>query len=63
MKPTNNPEPFISDIKTLRARARENIGTGNVTFTYEGDVNKTIEICSPSSPPRSSAYCGTRCMQ
>ncbi len=44
MKPTKNPEPFISDIKTLRARARENIGTGNVTFTYEGDAQKTIEI-------------------
>ncbi len=36
--------PFLTDIKTLRARARENIGSGNVTFTYEGDVEKTIEI-------------------
>lgn len=36
--------PFISDVKTLRDRARKNIGEGNVTFTYEGDVNKTIAI-------------------
>jgi bacterioferritin len=36
--------PFLTDIKTLRARARENLDTGNVTFTYEGDVKKTIEI-------------------
>ncbi len=36
--------PFLTDVKTLRARARENIGSGTVTFTYEGDANKTIEI-------------------
>ena len=36
--------PFLTDVKTLRARARENIGAGNVTFTYEGDAKKTIEI-------------------
>jgi bacterioferritin len=41
-----NPEkqPFLSDIKTLRARAREHIGKGNVSNTYVGDVKKTIEI-------------------
>jgi bacterioferritin len=41
-----NPEkqPFLSDIKTLRARAREHISKGNVTQTYVGDVGKTIEI-------------------
>ena len=37
-------QPFLSDIKTLRERARQNLETGNVTFTYEGDVGKTIEI-------------------
>jgi bacterioferritin len=36
--------PFLTDVKTLRARARENIGSGNVTFTYEGNAKKTIEI-------------------
>jgi bacterioferritin len=45
-QPAKQPSgtPFLTDIKTLRARARENIGTGNVTFTYEGDAQKTIEI-------------------
>ncbi len=28
----------------MRDRARKHIGTGGVTFTYEGDVEKTIEI-------------------
>jgi bacterioferritin len=41
---TPNSKPFLTDVKTLRARARENIASGGVTFTYEGDVKKTIEI-------------------
>ena len=36
--------PFLSDIKTLRERARKNIATGNLTETYGGDAKKTIEI-------------------
>jgi bacterioferritin len=44
MKETTSFQPFLSDIKTLRERARKDIGSGNVTFTYEGDVKKTIEI-------------------
>jgi bacterioferritin len=44
MNTAAKPTPFLTDVKTLRARARENIGSGNVTFTYEGDVKKTIEI-------------------
>jgi bacterioferritin len=44
MKSKKTPKPFISDIKTLRERARKSIGTGNVTFTYEGNADKTIEI-------------------
>jgi bacterioferritin len=44
MKPETSSQPFLSDIKTLRERARKNIGTGNVTFTYGGDAKKTIEI-------------------
>jgi bacterioferritin len=37
-------KPFLTDIKTLRERARKNIASGGVTFTYQGDVKKTIEI-------------------
>ena len=37
-------KPFISDITTLRNRARKNIGDGNITFTYTGDSKKTIAI-------------------
>src|ERR1700678_1441793 len=37
-------QPFLTDVKTLRERARKNIETGGVTFTYQGDVKKTIEI-------------------
>ncbi|HEY2635484.1 MAG TPA: ferritin-like domain-containing protein [Steroidobacteraceae bacterium] len=39
-----NSQPFLTDVKTLRERARKNIETGGVTFTYQGDVNKTIDI-------------------
>ena len=38
------PKPFLSDIKTLRERARKHLDTGSVTFTYQGDVKKTVEI-------------------
>ncbi len=41
---TQNPQPFLTDVKTLRERARKNIETGGVTFTYQGDVKKTIDI-------------------
>jgi bacterioferritin len=40
-KPT---KPFLTDVKTLRDRARQHLETGNVTSTYIGDVKKTIEI-------------------
>ena len=46
-KSANEPsanKPFLTDVKTLRDRARKNIETGGVTFTYQGDVKKTIEI-------------------
>jgi bacterioferritin len=39
-----NGQSFLTDVKTLRDRARKNIGDGAVTKSYEGDVNKTIEI-------------------
>jgi bacterioferritin len=37
-------QPFLTDVKTLRDRARQNIGQGAVTSTYQGDVKKTIAI-------------------
>jgi bacterioferritin len=41
---SNDSKPFLTDVKTLRERARKNIETGGVTFTYQGDAKKTIEI-------------------
>jgi bacterioferritin len=43
-KNSKNSQPFLTDVKTLRERARKNISTGGVTFTYEGNVKKTIDI-------------------
>ncbi len=37
-------KPFLSDVQTLRDRARQNLSDGVVTKSYRGDVNKTIEI-------------------
>jgi len=42
--PKTTSKPFISDIETLRKRAREHIANGVVTFTYQGNAEKTIEI-------------------
>ncbi len=38
------PKPFLTDVQTLRDRARKHLETGDVTKTYGGDVNRTIEI-------------------
>jgi bacterioferritin len=35
---------FLSDIKTLRARARKHLEQGAIGTTYGGDVKKTIDI-------------------
>jgi bacterioferritin len=43
-KQNGNARPFLTDVKTLRERARNNIADGSVTPSYEGDVHKTIEI-------------------
>src|ERR1700693_5304792 len=43
-KQTSNAKPFLTDVKTLRERARKNLGEGAVTASYQGDVGKTIEI-------------------
>ncbi|HWD26669.1 MAG TPA: ferritin-like domain-containing protein [Rhizomicrobium sp.] len=37
-------KPFLSDVKTLRARARAHIEDGAIGSNYVGDVGKTIEI-------------------
>ena len=37
-------KPFLTDVKTLRERARKNLKDGAVTSTYQGDVKNTIEI-------------------
>ena len=53
-------QPFLTDIKTLRERARQNIGEeGGVTFTYEGDVEEGDRHSSGLYwQPSSSASCG-----
>ncbi|MGO9933176.1 MAG: bacterioferritin [Steroidobacteraceae bacterium] len=43
-KQTARPKPFLTDVKELRERARKNIASGGVTYTYQGDVKTTIEI-------------------
>ncbi len=37
-------KPFLSDVKTLRARARKSIADGAVTSTYKGDPRHTVEL-------------------
>jgi bacterioferritin len=37
-------QPFVSDIKELRRRAREQIERGAVTENYGGDVQQTIDL-------------------
>lgn len=37
-------KPFLTDVKTLRERARKHLSRGNVTETYQGDVKQTLEI-------------------
>jgi len=41
---TDPEKPFLSDVKTLRDRARKNLQDGAVTSTYVGDVKKTIDL-------------------
>jgi bacterioferritin len=37
-------QPFLSDVKALRKRAREHLERGAVSETYIGDVARTIDI-------------------
>ncbi len=41
---TDTKTPFLTDVKTLRERARQHLDQGAVTSTYKGDARKTIEI-------------------
>ncbi len=41
---TETKTPFLSDVKTLRERARRHLDRGAVTSTYSGDVTQTIDI-------------------
>ncbi|HWA03190.1 MAG TPA: ferritin-like domain-containing protein [Rhizomicrobium sp.] len=45
-QPAKQPDkqPFLSDVRTLRDRARKNIAEGALTPNYGGDAGKTIEI-------------------
>jgi bacterioferritin len=43
-KTNNHATPFLSDIKTLRERARKNLAKGAVTDNYGGDVKKSIDL-------------------
>jgi bacterioferritin len=43
-QPMQGSKPFLTDVRTLRERARKNITEGSLTQSYEGDVHKTIEI-------------------
>jgi len=42
--PASGDSAFLTDVKTLRERARKNLEDGAVTSTYQGDVKKTIEL-------------------
>jgi bacterioferritin len=44
VKKEASSKPFLTDVKTLRERARQNMSSGVVTATYGGDVEKAIEI-------------------
>jgi bacterioferritin len=37
-------QAFLTDVQTLRARARADIEKGAITPTYQGDVQQTIDI-------------------
>jgi bacterioferritin len=37
-------KPFLTDVKTLRERARKHLETGAVSTSYVGDPKKTVDI-------------------
>jgi len=44
MTTSTTDQPFLSDVQTLRQRAREHLDQGAVTEGYGGDVAQTIDI-------------------
>lgn len=36
--------PFLSDVKELRRRARENMMRGSVTSDYRGDIDQAVDV-------------------
>lgn len=44
MSEKSEKQPFLTDVKELRKRARATIEDGAVTPAYKGDVKQTIEI-------------------
>ena len=43
-KPAQPSKPFLSDVKSLREKARQHLPEGAVTPAYGGDVKRTITI-------------------
>ena len=43
-KQNQDGQPFLSDVQTLRAKARENIDKGAVTPAYDASIQQTIDI-------------------
>src|SRR5216684_7602703 len=41
---SNNNQPFLTDVKELRSRARASIEKGAITPAYQGDVKQAVEI-------------------
>jgi bacterioferritin len=41
---SDTSKPFLTDVKTLRDRARQHLEQGAVTPSYRGDARQTIEI-------------------
>ncbi len=41
-----NPQPFVTDVKALRERARRHIERGAVTDGYQADRETVIKICN-----------------
>ena len=41
---STNSQPFLTDVKELRSRARSSIEKGAITPAYQGDVKQAIEI-------------------
>ncbi len=43
-EPAKTEKPFLSDVQSLRDKARKHLEDGAVTPAYNGDVKKTIEL-------------------